>query len=78
MYHVHRQINDEPDFTFIGSVGTKRFTDKTLPEGATNITYRVQAVRSTVKGEWANYIVRFGVSRPARLIAATEPLRQAA
>ncbi len=72
MYHVYRQINDEPDYTFLQSVGTKRFTDTTLPEGATNIRYRVQAVRSTAKGEWGNYDVRFGVRGSAGTGATTQ------
>lgn len=79
MYHVCRKINNEPDYTFLHAVGTKRFVDTTLPEGATNIYYRVQAVRSTTRGEGGEYAVNFGVSGPYRAGAVTdEAYRRAA
>ena len=60
MYNVYRQINDEMDYTYLASVGAKQFTDATLPAGATRISYQVQAVRSTAKGDWATFDVLFG------------------
>lgn len=46
---------------FIGASGVKSFSDASLPSGAaTPITYQITAVRSTARGNPAQFIVNFG------------------
>ena len=51
----------EGAFEYLGGAGEKKWTDSTLPAGATQITYQIQAVRSTAVGPWAQFNVNFGV-----------------
>lgn len=63
IYQVSRRIDGpggQGPFEYVGSAGVKRFVDVTLPAGATNITYRVQAIRSTKVGPVAEYNVNIG------------------
>ncbi len=61
-YQVRRRVEATGDFAYIGSVGSKKFTDDTLPAGSSQVTYQIQAVRSTAVGAWAQFNVNFGVS----------------
>ncbi|MCC6320827.1 MAG: hypothetical protein IT438_05245 [Phycisphaerales bacterium] len=47
-------------FTFVGATGVRSFTDDTLPAGSTPVTYEVAAVRSTTRGNPAQFTVNFG------------------
>ncbi len=47
MYQVFRQIGGEGDFDYIGGSGEKKYIDTTIPAGATQLTYKVQAQRTT-------------------------------
>lgn len=52
----------EEPFEFVGTTGTRRFIDTTLPAGAgPEVTYRVTALRSVARGHPAQFTVRFGV-----------------
>jgi hypothetical protein len=59
MYQVSRRIGDGP-LAYLASSGKKKFRDATIPEGASRLTYQVQAVRSTAVGPVAEYVVNFG------------------
>lgn len=59
-YLVQRRVGGAPAYEFLGAVGEKRFTDQTLPAGATEVVYRVQAQRSGVAGTPGLWAVRFG------------------
>jgi hypothetical protein len=48
-------------FTFVGASGVKSFTDDTLVSGASPVTYQITAVRSTSRGNPAQFTVNFGV-----------------
>jgi hypothetical protein len=62
MYQVYRAlgINGEP--VFLGATGKKKFTDATVPSGVRTVCYRIVAVRSTARGEVAEFPVNLGVS----------------
>lgn len=66
MYEVRRRVGaaggapQNGRFELLGTVGTKTFTDSTIPAGATSVVYEVTAVRSTVRGEAAQFNVNFG------------------
>jgi hypothetical protein len=70
IYQVWRRIAgpvSTGELTYLGVTGKKLFVDSTIPAGAAQITYEIQAVRSTSVGEFAQYTVSFGTngSRPA-------------
>jgi hypothetical protein len=71
IYEVKRQL---PGGTmqFIGASGVKSFTDDTLPGGggASPATYQVTAVRSTSRGNPAQFTVNFGIGGPGLTIAS--------
>lgn len=62
IYQVWRRIGEAGTLTYLGGTGEKKFTDDTLPAGSSNVMYQLQAVRSTVVGEWATFNVQFGVT----------------
>ena len=61
VYEVRRRIGGGNEFQFLGSQGTRTFTDDTLPAGSTGVTYQITAIRSTRRGEPAQFNVNFGV-----------------
>lgn len=62
IYEVKRAIGGGGGgMQFVGATGVKSFTDETLPSGATPVTYQVTAVRSTARGNPAQFTVNFGI-----------------
>jgi hypothetical protein len=61
VYEVRRRIESEGTFAYLGSVGSKTFTDDTLPAGSSGVTYQITAIRSTKRGDPAQFNVNFGV-----------------
>lgn len=79
IYQVWRRIGPSGDFTYIGGTGTRSFVDATLPAGAAQVTYQIQAVRSTAAGPWAQFNVNFGIGAAGQAIASVStPARRAA
>ena len=62
VYEVMRSVGDGGDMQYLGTAGTKSFTDDDIPPGATNLVYQITALRSTRRGEPARFGVRFGGS----------------
>ena len=62
VYQLYRRIGATGEFTFLASVGAKKFTDQTVPAGSAQVQYEIRAVRSTSVGPWALFIVNFGTS----------------
>lgn len=69
IYEVKRQIGGGA-FSFIGASGVKTFTDDTLSSGSTPATYQITAVRSTARGNPAQFTVNFGTGGPGLTIAS--------
>lgn len=63
IYEVKRQIGGGT-FTFVGATGVRAFTDDTLPAGSTPATYQITGVRSTARGNPAQFTVNFGIGGP--------------
>lgn len=79
IYQVFRRIGAAGEFIYVGGTGTKSFVDGSLPAGAAQITYQIQAVRSTAAGPWAQFNVNFGVSASGAPVASVStPPRLAA
>src|SRR5688572_17274791 len=60
IYEVLRREAGSADFAFVGASGAKSFVDTTLPSGSAPVTYEVTAVRSTARGNPAQFTVNFG------------------
>jgi hypothetical protein len=76
MYQVWRKV-DGGEFTYCGGCGAKEYVDGTIPVGTGNVTYQLQAVRSTAVGPWAQYNVNFGTGGSAT-VTETKPAKIAA
>ncbi|MDQ7014538.1 MAG: hypothetical protein Q9O74_11670 [Planctomycetota bacterium] len=59
LYEIRRSTEGGP-MTLIDTVGERKFLDNTFPVNSGPVTYRVTAVRSTARGNPANYTVSFG------------------
>jgi hypothetical protein len=70
IYEIYRKIAGEADFTYMGGTGEKKWTDSSIPAGTSQITYQIQAVRSTATGGWAQFNVNFGTGGGS---GATQP-----
>jgi hypothetical protein len=73
IYEVLRKVGAGGAFAFVGATGVKTFTDDSLPAGASPATYQVTAVRSTARGNPAQFTVHFGVGGPELTIASVTP-----
>src|SRR5439155_25688357 len=62
IYQVWRRATPLAEFEYLGGSGDKRFADTTIPAGSSQVTYQIQAVRSTAVGDFAQFNVNFGVS----------------
>ena len=80
LYQVYRRLSAEGKFEYLGSTGKKKYLDASIPEGTSNVTYQIQAVRSTAVGVFGEFNVNFGtnasgtstamlIQSPARLAA---------
>lgn len=70
IYQLWRRIGAAGEFVYIGGTGNKSFIDATLPAGSSQVTYQLQAVRSTAVGEWAQFNVNFGVGSGGTMSAS--------
>lgn len=61
LYEIMRKTPGSDGFVFIGASGAKTFTDDTLLSGDQPAQYMITAVRSTQRGDPAQFIVNFGV-----------------
>jgi hypothetical protein len=61
-YLVQRRTGTATDWTFVGGTGTRKFVDQTLPAGASPVSYQITAVRSTARGNPAQFAVNFGTA----------------
>lgn len=60
MYQVWRSVTGSAGaYEYCGGTGQRTFTDTTLPAGASSITYKVQAVRSTGVSAFSQFNVNF-------------------
>jgi hypothetical protein len=73
IYQLHRRVGNAggaTDWTFAGATGSRKFLDATLPAGASPVTYRVTAVRSTASGSPAEFVVNFGTAGSGQSVAS--------
>lgn len=70
IYEVKRRTGGSGAFNYIGSSGVKSFTDDTVVAGSPSVTYQITAVRSTQRGNPAQFTVNFGIGGPGLTIAS--------
>jgi hypothetical protein len=70
VYQVFRSIGGSVEFSYLGGSGQKLFIDNTIPAGATQLTYKVQGVRTTAAGDWATFNVNFGTNAGGMMTAS--------
>jgi hypothetical protein len=80
VYQVYRRATATGEFEYIGGSGAKKFVDTTLPAGSSQVTYQIQAVRSTAIGPSAQFNVNFGAGSSGTMTANVEqpPVKKAA
>ena len=80
IYQVYRRVGGEAGFSYVGGNGMRKFSDTSLPAGTTQVTYQVQAVRSTAVGDFAQFNVTFGIANGGAVTAsvAETPMKIAA
>jgi hypothetical protein len=62
IYQVARKVGATGEMQIIGATGQRKFVDPAVPAGSAQITYRVQALRSTVAGLPGTFTVLLGVA----------------
>lgn len=72
LYQIFRRVGAVGEFDYLGGVGEKKFHDTTIPAGTAVVTYKIQAVRSTAVGDWAEFCVNFGTGAGGAMIASIE------
>jgi hypothetical protein len=73
IYQIFRRTGAAGEFEYLGGVGERKFHDTTIPAGTATVTYKIQAVRSTAVGDWAEFNVNFGMSAGGGMTASVEP-----
>lgn len=68
IYEVKRSVAGGA-MQFVGATGVKTFTDDTLP-GASPVMYQITAVRSTARGNPAQFVVNFGTGGGGLTVAS--------
>lgn len=59
---IKRRLKGETNFTPVGTVGVKRFTDRSLPMGTPSASYQIMPVRGEIVGPASLQVeVQFGV-----------------
>lgn len=71
IYEVTRRLGGSGPFTFVGASGSRSLVDDTLPIGSAPVTYQITAVRSTSRGNPAQYTVNFGTGGGGGLAIAS-------
>jgi len=61
-YNVFRRNLVTGEFAYLGGSGQRLFIDDTIPAGRTQLTYQIQAVRSTSVGVFGEFNVNFGTN----------------
>ncbi len=72
-YQISRRTSPMGEFQYIATVGPKTFSDATLPAGSSQVTYKIVAIRSTARGNAAEFTVNFGVGTGGEVVATVTP-----
>ncbi len=60
IYEIKRQGQGQSQPEYVGATGVREFLDDTLPSGDTPVVYQITGLRSTKRGNPAEFTVKFG------------------
>ncbi len=69
-YRIYRKLGASGPFVYIAGSGGREYTDPSIPAGVTQVTYKIQGVRSTAIGGWATFNVLFGSNEAGEATAS--------
>jgi hypothetical protein len=69
-YQIARRIGATGAFIPQTGVGSRTYTDATIPAGTASVTYQVTAVRTTAVGPTAEFTVNFGTGAGGEMTAS--------
>ena len=78
VYQIWRRTTPMGEFAYMGGAGAKMFVDNTIPAGSSQVTYQVQAVRSTAVGNFAQFNVNFGTGGSGSAFASVASVEETA
>jgi hypothetical protein len=70
IYQVWRRVEADGQFEYLGGSGLRKYIDNTIPAGSSQVTYQIQAVRSTAVGAFAQFNVNFGTNSAGSFTAS--------
>ena len=62
MYMIYRKVGATGAYISLGGTGERKYADATIPTGTSQVTYSIQAVRSSAAGQPAEFSVNFGAN----------------
>ncbi len=68
-YIVERSIGAQQPFSYLMTAAERSFEDDTVPNGTSDVTYRVTAQSPTKKGLPGYFTVRFGVNNQPQIVS---------
>lgn len=68
-YLVERGESPQGPFALLTNAGERKFTDATIPQGSSQVVYRITAQRSTMSGAPAQFTVLFGAGNQAQVVS---------
>lgn len=73
IYKIERSLGGpQGPFTYLKTVGERKFSDGAIPPGTGLVSYKVTAIRSTQAGAPAFFSVRFGTGNQAAIVEAAQ------
>jgi hypothetical protein len=71
-YQIARKTGAVGAFVPLTTVGTRSFTDTTVPAGTAQVTYKITAVRTTAVGVSNEFVVNFGTAASGEVFASVQ------
>ena len=77
-YNIFRRNSPTEQYQYLGTAGQRKFIDDSIPTGSSQITYKIQAARTTGPGPAQEFNVNFGISGTGSMTAMVTPVKVAA
>ncbi len=74
-YSIFRRNGPTDPYEFLGISGQRKFIDDSIPAGSSQITYKIQAGRTTGPGTPAEFNVNFGIGGSGSMTASVTPVK---
>lgn len=70
VYEIQRKFGSG-NFAVVGIIGTRSFTDDSLPSGSVGVMYKITAIRTTIRGTSNIFVVNFGIGGGGGMVIAS-------